>query len=40
MLRYSSTLQSLDVRGVMVKIGGNGHGFSSSNPGWGWLHFT
>ena len=27
-------------RGVMVIIGGNGHGDSSSNPGRDWLHFT
>ena len=26
--------------GVMVIIGGNGHGDSSSNPGREWLHFT
>ena len=27
-------------RGVMVIIVGNGHGDTSSNPGWDWLHFT
>ena len=26
--------------GVMVIIVGNGHGDTSSNPGWDWLHFT
>ena len=26
--------------GVMVIIVGNGHGDTSSNPGWVWLHFT
>ena len=26
--------------GVMVIIIGNGHGDTSSNPGWDWLHFT
>ena len=26
-------------RGVMVIVVGNGHGDSSSNPGWEWLHF-
>ena len=25
--------------GVMVIIIGNGHSDTSSNPGWGWLHF-
>ena len=29
-----------DAYGVMVIIVGNGHGDKSSNPGWGWLHFT
>ena len=28
------------VRGVMVIVVGNGHGDTSSNPGWNWLHFT
>ena len=27
-------------RGVMVIVTGYGHGDTSSNPGWGWLHFT
>ena len=27
-------------RGVMVIVVGNGHGDTSSNPGWDWLHFT
>ena len=27
-------------RGVMVNVVGNGHGYSSSNPGREWLHFT
>ena len=27
-------------RGVMVIVVGNGHGDTSSNPGWNWLHFT
>ena len=27
-------------RGVMVIVVGNGHGNTSSNPGWDWLHFT
>ena len=26
--------------GVMVIVTGNGHGDTSSNPGWDWLHFT
>ena len=26
--------------GVMVIVVGNGHGNTSSNPGWEWLHFT
>ena len=26
--------------GVMVIVVGNGHGDTSSNPGWDWLHFT
>ena len=26
--------------GVMVIVIGNGHGDTSSNPGWDWLHFT
>ena len=26
--------------GVMVIIIGNGHGDTSSNPGWNWWHFT
>ena len=26
--------------GVMVLIVGSGHGDTSSNPGWDWLHFT
>ena len=26
--------------GVMVIFVGNGHSDTSSNPGWGWLHFT
>ena len=26
--------------GVMVIIVGNGHGDTSSNPGWDWLDFT
>ena len=25
--------------GVMVIIAGNGHGNTSSNPGWDWFHF-
>ena len=29
-----------DARGVMVIVAGNGHGDTSSNPGWDWLHFT
>ena len=29
-----------DACGVMVIVVGNGHGDSSSNPGWEWLHFT
>ena len=33
---------SIDVgaNGVMVLVGGNGHGDASSNPGRDWLHFT
>ena len=27
-------------RGVVVIVVGNGHGNTSSNPGWDWLHFT
>ena len=27
-------------RGVMVIFAGYGHGDTSSNPGWDWLHFT
>ena len=27
-------------RGVMVIVVGNGHGDTSSNPRWDWLHFT
>ena len=27
-------------RSVMVIVVGNGHGNTSSNPGWEWLHFT
>ena len=27
-------------RGVMVIVVGNGHGNTSSNPGWNRLHFT
>ena len=27
-------------RGVMVIVVGNGHGYTSSNPGRDWLHFT
>ena len=27
-------------RGVMVIVAGYGHGDTSSNPGWDWLHFT
>ena len=27
-------------RGVMVIVLENGHGDTSSNPGWDWLHFT
>ena len=27
-------------RGVMVIVAGNGHGDTSSNPGWDWLHLT
>ena len=27
-------------RGVMVIVGGYGHGDTSSNPGPDWLHFT
>ena len=27
-------------RGVMVIVVGNGHGDTSSNPGWDWLHFS
>ena len=27
-------------RGVMVIVIRNGHGDTSSNPGWDWLHFT
>ena len=27
-------------RVVMVIVVGNGHGDTSSNPGWDWLHFT
>ena len=27
-------------RGVKVIVVGNGHGDTSSNPGWDWLHFT
>ena len=26
--------------GVMVSVVGYGHGDTSSNPGWDWLHFT
>ena len=26
--------------GVMVIVVENGHGDTSSNPGWDWLHFT
>ena len=26
--------------GVMVIVVGNGHGNTSSNPGWDWVHFT
>ena len=29
-----------DACGVMVIVGGNGHGDTSSNPGRDWLHFT
>ena len=25
--------------GVMAIVVGNGHGNTSLNPGWGWLHF-
>ena len=31
---------AIDLCGVMVIIVGNGHGETSSNPGWDWLHFT
>ena len=31
---------SKGAHGVMVIVVGNGHGDSSSNPGWDWLHFT
>ena len=30
----------LGARGVMVIVVGNGHGDTSSNPGWDWLYFT
>ena len=29
-----------DYDGVMVIVAGNGHGDTSSNPGWDWLLFT
>ena len=31
---------SESIHGVMVIIKGNGHGNTSSNPGWGWLLLT
>ena len=33
-------LDIICARHVMVIIIGNGHGDTSSNPGWDWLHFT
>ena len=30
----------IGARGVMVTVVGNGHGDTSSNPGWDELHFT
>ena len=27
-------------RGIVVIVVGNGHGNTSSNPQWDWLHFT
>ena len=40
-LRRDSTVAlSWGARGVMVIVVGNGHGDTSSNPGWDWLHFT
>ena len=35
---YNRTLTVGGVRGVMVIV--VGHGDTSSNPGWEWLHFT
>ena len=33
-------MDSGGARGVMVIVVGIGHGDTSSNPGWDWLHFT
>ena len=36
---FYNSLDKCGARGVMVIIG-NGHGDTSSNTGWGWLHST
>ena len=38
---FISSLVVLKIyHGVMVIVVGNGHGDTSSNSGWDWLHFT
>ena len=38
--RTNTDMGRRGVCGVMVIVAGNGHGDTSSNPGWDWLHFT
>ena len=40
LLKRELCFSSIDVRGVVVIVVGNGHGDTSSNPGRDWLHFT